>query len=369
MFVRDKICFITNIGPHYRYCIYNTMGKVFGCDFYLGDKVALPIKKFDYSLLTGFKKILVNKFFHSFYWQKGAVWLAFKNYDCYIMTGEPYCISSWIILVLSKLLGKKTIAWTHGWYGRESKVKKIVKRVYFSLYSNLLVYSDYAINLMGNEGLNKARMYCIANSLDSDNNKRIRSTLKKNDIYSVYFQNNAPTIIYCGRIQKCKNLELLVDSVCLLKNEGIIVNIIFIGKDVENVNIDRYAQIKGLGKQIWMYGPCYDNNILGELFYNASVCVSPGNVGLTAIQALSFGCPVISHDNFKEQCPEFEAIKPGKTGDFFKYNNVYDLAEKIREWTSLSAQIRQRISRAAYEEIDKKWNIHYQIAVLKKVIK
>ena len=74
----------------------------------------------------------------------------------------------------------------------------------------------------------------------------------------------------------------------------------------------------GISDQTWLYGACYDDLTLAELFYNSHVCVSPGNVGLTAIHALSFGCPVISHGNFPYQMPEFESIIPSITGDFLQ---------------------------------------------------
>ncbi len=161
---------------------------------------------------------------------------------------------------------------------------------------------------------------------------------------------------------------MIIDSVRLLKDEGIYTNVIIVGKDTEGVNIDLYSQKQGLNSQAWMYGPCYDDKTLGELFYNADVCVSPGNVGLTAIHSLTFGCPVITHGNFPYQMPEFEAIRPGITGDFFEQGNTFDLKEKIKAWISKTPQERERARAAAYDEIDRKWNIHYQIDVIKKVI-
>ena len=146
------------------------------------------------------------------------------------------------------------------------------------------------------------------------------------------------------------------------------VNAIFVGKDVESINIDLHANALGVADQVWLYGPCYDEQILGELFYNAHVCVSPGNVGLTAIHALSFGCPVITHDNFPYQMPEFEAIASNVTGDFFKQNVLADLADKIEKWASLNTIEREKARIAAMREIDNKWNIHYQIETIKQVI-
>ena len=361
------ICIITNIGTHYRYTIYQEMAKEFECDFYLGDHVQTPIKTFDYSSLHGYKKTLKNKFFIHFYWQKGSVSLIGKNYKFYILDGEPYCLSSWVILLLAKITKKKTIAWTHGWYGRESFIKKCIKKVFYSLHDKLLVYNEYAIRLMKEKGI-KNQMFCIANSLDSDKEKKIRINTQYTNVYVDYFKNSAPTIIYCGRIQKWKKLEMVIDAIASLRDQGILVNAVFVGKDVEGVNLEEYAQKQQVTDQIWMYGPCYDDKILAELFFNAQVCVSPGNVGLTAIHALTFGCPVITHGNFPYQGPEFEAISPGMTGDFFKQDDTFDLTEKIKKWISISKLEREKARKFAYEEIDRKWNIHEQIKTIKKAI-
>lgn len=40
-------------------------------------------------------------------------------------------------------------------------------------------------------------------------------------------------------------------------------------------------------KNVWFYGSCYDEQTNAELIYNADMCVAPGNVGLTAIHAMT----------------------------------------------------------------------------------
>lgn len=365
---KPSICIISNIGAHYRFPIFNEIYKTFHADFYLGDKLPFPINTFNYENFEGYKGTVHNRFFGKFYWQDGTVKFGREAYDYYILDGEPYCLSSWMILLVSRLLGKKTVAWTHGWYGREGFVKRIIKKIFYSLFSYLMVYSEYAINLMEKEGFKQKKMFCIANSLDSDNEKTIRESLKSSNIYSDHFKNSYPTIIYCGRIQKVKKLHLIIDSIKILKDEGIIANVVFVGKDIDGVNLPSVARQKGIADQIWMYGPCYDDEKLAELFYNASACVSPGNIGLTAIHTLSFGCPAITHNNFVNQMPEFEAIKPGITGDFFHEDNSKDLAEKIRPWLFLTSEQREETRKAAFAEIDKKWNIHHQIDIIKQVL-
>lgn len=365
--MKNNICLIANIGAHYRYPIFKLMNRTLGCDFYLGDKVKSPIKKFAYSDLEGYQKTLHNLYIHKFYWQAGSLSTLFKPYEYYFLDGEPYCISSWVFLLLARIMGKKTVSWSHGWYGKERGLRRIAKRKYLSLFTKLMLYSEHSIQLMEKMGFKRGKMFCIANSLDSDNGIGIRPTLRKTGVYSAHFGNEQPTVIYCGRIQKRKKLDMLIDVLACMKRLGKPLNLIVIGEDIEHMHLQQYACDKGFGN-LWMYGPCYEDEQLGELFYNAAVCVSPGSVGLTAIQSLTFGCPVITHNDFQYQMPEFEAIHPGITGDFFEKGNIEDLIQKIDAWTYGCTKTRDEIALACYQEIDTKWNIHYQLEILKKVI-
>ena len=248
-------------------------------------------------------------------------------------------------------------------------MKTWVKKLYFSLFTDILVYGKYAIKLMAEQGIDVNKMRCIANSLDSYQNLEIRKIVKRTHIYSEHFGNDHPVIIYCGRIQRVKKLDMLIRAVRHLKDKKHPVNIVFIGKDVDGIGLEEVARQEGVNDMVWFYGPCYDGKKLGELFYNADVCASPGNIGLTAIHSLSFGCPAITHDNFAHQMPEFEAVIPRKTGDFFKEDDIDDLCEKLLTWTSLSVDEREQVRNDAFAEIDRKWNVDYQIGVIKQILK
>lgn len=368
MKAKSNICCIFNIGPHYREPIYQAIANQFHCNFYLGDRVSTNIKKFNYENLPGYKKTLKRlNIFKEFYWQRGAVGTLFKPYKTYIITGEPFCLSTWVLLLLSKFMHKKCIAWTHGWYGRETGIKKFIKKTFFKLFSHILTYNEYTIPLLEKEGLKRENITCIANSLNSHKQLEIRKQLQKTDIFTKHFNNDNPVILYCGRIQKVKKLEMIIDSAKALIESEIPVNVVFVGKDDENVNLDNYSKELGIEDNIWMYGPSYDEKEIGEIFYNSAVCVSPGNVGLTAIHSLTFGCPVVTHDNFTMQMPEFEAIKEGITGSFFKENDNNDLTSKIKFWINRNAEEREQTRAEAFKEIDRKWNIDSQIETLKSV--
>ena len=59
-----------------------------------------------------------------FYFLKGQTRLSFANYSHYIITGQPFNLSAWGLLILNRFKGKKTFIWNHGWYGNESFLKK-----------------------------------------------------------------------------------------------------------------------------------------------------------------------------------------------------------------------------------------------------
>ncbi|AQQ09157.1 Glycosyltransferase KanE [Sedimentisphaera cyanobacteriorum] len=362
-------CCLFNLAHHYRKPIYKLMDSELCCDFYFADRSLSDVKKFDYSELEGFRKELKALFVNKFSYQRGAASLVFKrHYQKFILTGEPYCISTWFVLLFAKILGKKTYLWTHGWYGREGIIKTIIKKVFFSLCTKVLLYGDYARNLMIKEGFKPDKLVCIYNSLDYDKQLKIREKLTQSDVYKKHFGNDNPVAVYIGRIQKIKRLDLAVEALNLLNNEGKSFNLVVIGKDNENTGLEKLVSDYGLADYVWFYGPCYEEEVLGELIYNADVCVTPGNIGLTVIHSFVYGTPVVTHNDFTKHGPEFEAIEEGVTGSFFDQGSTADLSIKLWSWLGLSERDREDIRTKCYKVIEEKYNPHTQILTIKKVL-
>lgn len=364
--MKRKICCIFNFAPHYRSLIYHLMDKELQCDFYIGDNVETPVKRMDYFSLKGFQKELRNTWlFSHFYWQKKSVQLVFRPYKYYIITGELYCISSWLILIFSLLLCKETYVWTHGWYGNEKWLKRKIKKIFFKLPSGVLLYGEYAKKLMIREGLDSHKLHYIGNSLDYDIQLKMRKESIGTNIYKLHFKNDFPVIIYVGRIQKIKRLDLLTEAISVLCKKGVNVNLVIVGEFIDCDQSD-FSGLKDIAEKVWFYGPCYDEKKISELFYNASICVSPGNIGLTAIHALTYGCPVITHNNFTHQMPEFESIELGRTGAFFTENSVESLVENLTLW--FKETDREYVRSECYKVIDEKYNPYYQLNLLRRLL-
>lgn len=363
----NSSCCISNIAPHYRKSIYELMDRELKCDFYLGDEIESPIKLMKYNGLVNFKKMLRNKkVLGNFYWQQGAIKTIFKPYKTYILTGEPYCLSTWFILLSTKLIkSKRTILWSHGFYGDEGTLKKIIKKLFFGLSDNILLYGNYSKALMIKEGISSKKIEVIYNSLNYEKQLRIRNKLNFTNIFSIHFGNNHPVLIFTGRLTSSKKLDFLINAHLILSNQGLHFNVVMVGSGPAHNELELLIKNLNLSENYWFYGPCYDENKIGELFFNSIVCVSPGNVGLTAIHSLTYGTPVISHNNWVNQMPEFEAITEGETGFFFEENDEEDLSRAIKKAYSVNRN--RDLKNKCFEVIDNYYNPNFQLSVLKKI--
>lgn len=367
-----KLCCIYNSAPHYRRSIFLKMDQELDCAFSFGDKPigSKDIKSMDTKELTHFLGYLQNRIVirAPWYWQKGAIGLLFRNFDTYIMLGEAYCVSTWIFLFLNRMFFKKKVyAWSHGWYGKETRLISLVKKIFFGLFDAVFLYGNYAKRIMIQNGGDPDKLHVIHNSLDHATQKTLRKTLSSTNIFKDYFSNEENVLIFVGRLTKIKALDLVIRSLAILAQQGKTYNFILIGDGEEKNALKKLVDELGVSPQVWFYGSCYDEEKLASLIYNADLCVSPGNVGLTAMHAMVFGCPVITHNKFSKQMPEFEAIREHATGLFFDYGNVDDLGKKIEEWFA-SHHDREKVRHSCQSEIDYHWTPEFQMSVIRNVL-
>lgn len=364
-----RVCLLYNFAQHYRIGIFKMLDTHFKIDFYFGNKMD-DVRKMDYGVLTHTSKELQNKkLFSIFYWQKGALNLIFRKYEKYIIMGEYYCLSTWTILLLSKFYKHKEIYfWTHGWYGNESWIKKIVKKTFFNLADGILLYGEYAKTLMIENGFNPLRLHVVYNSLHYEEQLSIRKELKESPIYKQYFGNNLQNLVFVGRLTKVKELDLLLEGLARLNNQEKKYNLTIIGDgEMREKLVEQTGRLK-IDENVWFYGASYDEKELSELLYNADLCVSPGNVGLTAIHAMSYGTPVITHNEYPRQMPEFEVIRKGENGDFFAYKQIGSFVETIENWFGENKNTREHIREKCFEAVDSKYNPIYQLNVIKNAL-
>lgn len=362
-----KICLIYNYAQHYRTNIFTLLDRELDIDFYFGDDMG-DVKKMDYSLLHHKVKELKNRTLWRIEWQSDCVSLAFRKYDAYVMLGTPMCLSTWLCAFFASILGKKVIFWTHGWYGKESTFERILKKLFYKIPDHIMLYGNYAKELLLKEGLDEEKLSVIHNSLMYDAQLEIRKNLKASNVFVDHFKNGFQTVVFVGRLTPVKKLHQLLEAQKDCQEKDFNFNVVFIGDGTQKTELENLSSSLKLNDKVWFYGSSYNEDELSILLYNADLCVAPGNIGLTAMHAMVYGCPCVSHNDFKWQMPEFEAINSGITGDFFERDNVQSLANTIRAWLVNSKSRREEVRQSCFDEIDTSWNPYYQLEVINRAL-
>jgi glycosyltransferase involved in cell wall biosynthesis len=364
-----KLFLLFNKAAQYRKNIYSQIEERWDCEWVFGvtDKGSPSFDPtiFHNSRLSKYIRLKLEPWY-----RLDGAYLAAKQSgaDVLITIGDMYNLSVWHIALVNRLLWhKRLIMWSHGWYGRENFARKWLKRIFFGLADHVLTYGDYAARVAQQQGFPARKLTPIHNSLAYEKQQELIGTQTLNrSIYRDHFHNENQTLVFIGRLKARKKVSMLADALNLLKERGERYNCVIVGdgedRDIMHETFSNY----GLNDTTWFYGPCYDESTNYQLIANADLCVSPGDIGLMAIHAMTYGTPVISHDDFTHQGPESETIIPGKTGNFFKHDDVESLADCISDWFKNHASA--ETPQICKDEIAKAWTPQYQLDILQQVL-
>lgn len=367
-----KLCCFFNYPPLYREDIYRKIDDNFDCQFYFGDvekgRPSNGIKKLNPEIFKKrpiyFDNLLIRD---KYLWREKLLPLAFSKYDTFLITGD-FCWTYLPFLLLCKLTKKRVFAWGHGEKSNKRRAWSFEKKIYDWL-TGYFTYGNGGRNRLVEFGIPGEKIHVIYNSLvekvDRETNVKLKDLILIN-----HFKNNLPVILFIGRLTPQKKLNQLIEMQNMHFCQGLRYNLLLIGDGSEKETLKKLAVEYNLEEHIWFYGECYDKTQLKTLIFNCDLCVSPGNVGLTALHTMQYGVPVITHDDFELQMPEYETIVPNKTGLLFKRDSLLDMAEAVRAWltTNSSPSKREKIRRNCYDVIDSHFNSTYQINLLKKIL-
>jgi glycosyltransferase involved in cell wall biosynthesis len=318
------------------------------------------------------KKISNIWFGRTFLWQTSVVQLAMgREFDCLIFLGNMYHFSTWLAAILARIKGKRVLMWTHGYLREERGMKGWLRERFYRLADGLLLYGHRAEELLLKRGFKSDSLYVVYNSLDYERQCAVREKTSQETLLklrkSLFHSPELPVLVFVGRLTQQKKLSQLLEAVYILKEQCVLVNVVFVGDGPQKGELQQLVSKTGLSEQVVFYGPCYSEEELGPLLMLADICVSPGEVGLTCIHALTYGTPVITHNNPDFQMPEWEAVRPGITGDLFQFDDVRGLAKVMQKWLEQNTR-REDIRGKCHEIIAQYYNPFYQVGVINKAV-
>lgn len=256
----------------------------------------------------------------------------FGDFDVYILEGSFTVFTNWLAIPLARLRGKRVLLYSHGWLRCESGCKARLRNFFYRLADGLLLYGKRAKEIGMAKGFSAESLYVAFNSLDvaamDPWRERVTPALSgefRHEWFGPDFDNYLITSV--GRLTEVKNYALLLDAVNLLSRKGRPVNILLVGDGPERDMLERKA--KEMGVRLVCTGSRYDEEFLSLCFSAADITVIPGAAGLTVIHSLTFGTPVIVHDDADSQMPEAEAVVDGVSGALFRSGDAGSLVQAI----------------------------------------
>ena len=304
--------------------------------------------------------------------QKGIITTClYTDYDAYILYGEMHCISNWIAALICKIRRKPLVFWGHGLYGNEKNLKKRIRLLFYKLADINFVYGNISRNLMIQSGFSPIKVITVYNSLNFNYHKILFTERSESELSEIKtrlfkYRDNLPVVLFIGRLTREKKILYLLEAISLCKLRGNDFNCLIVGEGEESEQLLNQAKLLEINESVYFYGSSYEENTNAKLIMLSECCVSPGNVGLTAIHSLSLGTPVITHNNFFNQGPEVEAIIHDKTGLFFKENDVTNLSFVIEDF--ILGRKKEIMSLNCTNEIQQYWNPLNQANIIDEAI-
>jgi glycosyltransferase involved in cell wall biosynthesis len=252
-----------------------------------------------------------------------------------VAQGSPYVVTAWWLVLMGRFLGMPVLLWTHGLQGEESGLKWLVRKSLYRLAAGLLLYGDHAKTLLIAKGFAADRLHVIYNSLDVDEQESIFRSLKDGDHEafrrSLGIEPGERLICFTGRLQPVKRLPWLLRALALVKQRRERVHLAVVGGGGERPKLETLSAELGLAGLVHFLGEVYDEPRLGLVISASDLAVIPSGAGLSVMHALGYGTPVLLHDRAEDHFPEWEAVKEGGTGWFYRYGDLTDCADKITE--------------------------------------
>ncbi|MFO0827678.1 MAG: glycosyltransferase [Phycisphaerales bacterium] len=339
---RSRCAMVYHFFAHYRAAVMVELARHGRCGWtLLGDThdFESDIKAWQPPPDVDFRIAPCRRLVRSVMWQKRVLSIAMsREFDAIVMLGNFQWPVTWLTTIIARLRGKRVFFWTHGWITPPTGAKGFVRNAFYRLANGLLLYGHGAKQMGISAGFRPERLHVIYNSLDYAAQRAARAKVTADDERRVkrelFGRDDVAVAICSTRLIAIRRLDLLIEAAAILRREGLDVGLLLVGDGPERANLERLARERDVPTVF--YGACYDEDKLALLTMASNVTVAPGKVGLTAMQSLAFGTPVVTHDDPSEQMPEWEAIIPGRNGSLFRKNDVTALAEAMRPWLGRS---------------------------------
>jgi glycosyltransferase involved in cell wall biosynthesis len=276
----------------------------------------------------------------------------FKNFDIFVVEGNPRYISHFLLANLLAIFKKKLILWTMAHSSSNNKIREKLRLWWTRLFKFIYVYTDKEKIFLRKKGFNNNVIYAMNNGLDQENIDKIKNKLKNKSLNN---KKNHKYFLSCARLLKKNKFDLAIKAFAEIKKKYNNFTWIVIGDGDQKRYLKNLVLKYKLGQQIKFVGPIYDENKLAPYFIKSECLIHPASIGLTLIHSFGYGLPVITHSKTKFHNPEIAAFKNNHTGLFFKMDDINSLSQSIKKFLD-HKNLKLSFTKNCYKIVKNKYN-------------
>lgn len=233
-----------------------------------------------------------------FVWQRRCLGQGLRaRFLCFEL--NPRNMTSWLLLMLRRALGRPTVAWGHahsrrGPAAEHNRIRRVMQR----WCTALIAYTETEAREL-RSALPAATVWAAPNALYSAE-QMARFALRPLD--------QRPDLLIIGRLAPEKKAILGVEAFAKAVSDlpdDVVLHVV--GAGPQESELRTFIVAAGLAHRVRLHGWVSDLDRLAPILERCSALVSPGYVGLNAIQALGFGVPVLFARD-EPHAPEIDAL-------------------------------------------------------------
>ena len=188
----------------------------------------------------------------------------------------------------------------------------------------VIFYNDAQADRFVRAGLPRERAFVAPNSLDIS-----AITEHAHPPASASDRAGRNRLLTVGRLVPEKRVDLLVRAFAIARDRfATPQRLTVIGDGPERAALEQLAAALGVADLVDFAGSIYDPAALAPHFNAAWAAVSPGGIGLAAVQSLAFGVPVVLADG-EPHGPEAAVLADGVNAVFFPGGHIEAMADAL----------------------------------------
>jgi glycosyltransferase involved in cell wall biosynthesis len=249
-------------------------------------------------------------------WQRGVLGRGLRARRL-VVESNPRIITSWVLLVLRRVLGRPTYAWGHA-SGRRGDASKFrhVRRFMQWLSTGLIAYTSTEERVL-RQRFRRKPVLVAHNALYAQAFMRpARQCLDGKDVVVV------------GRLVPDKKPGLAIEAFCLAADRlPADSRLHVVGDGPLASEVHDLVAGRSMEGRIVLHGEVTDPAALKGIFASCCFMLASGYVGLNVTQSLGFGVPVLYPEG-EPHAPEVEALHNGNSVGY-RAGDAHDCADAI----------------------------------------